>query len=85
MVFPCCRKSSRKDKLLKGHALRHTYRTVAADLGVDEILVRLLMGHSLQGVSQGYIAKAALSGGISMREAQRKISRRIIGLLGNVL
>ena len=85
LVFPCCRKSSRKDKLLKGHALRHTYRTVAADLGVDEILVRLLMGHSLQGVSQGYIAKAALSGGISMREAQRKISRRIIGLLGNVL
>jgi integrase len=85
LVFPCCRKSSRKDRLVKGHALRHTYRTVAADLGVDEVVVRLLMGHSLQGVSQAYIAKAALTGGISMREAQRKISKRIVGLLGIVL
>ena len=81
-VFPCCRKSSRKDKLLKGHALRHTYRTIAAELGIDELLVRLLMGHSLVGVSQGYVAIAALSGGRSMRDAQRRISKRIVSLLG---
>jgi len=83
LVFPSCRKSSRKDKLLKGHALRHTYRTVAAELGIDELLVRLLMGHSLVGVSQGYVAKAALSGGVSMRDAQRKISERIVSLLNS--
>ena len=81
LVFPSCRKSSRKDKLVKGHALRHTYRTVAAELGIDELLVRLLMGHSLVGVSQAYIAKAALTGGISMREAQRRSASALLPCL----
>jgi hypothetical protein len=36
--------------------LRHTYRTVAADLGVDDLLIHFLMGHAPDGISQKYIA-----------------------------
>jgi integrase len=83
LCFPSCRHNPTRDKLpVFGHGLRHTDRTVAADLGIDEVVVRLLTGHSLQGVSQAYIAKAALSGGMSMREAQKRISKRIVALLG---
>jgi hypothetical protein len=47
-----------------------------------EVLVRLLMGHSLHGINQNYITKHVLTSGPGMREAQRKISRRIVALLG---
>jgi hypothetical protein len=33
------------------------------------------------GISQRYVARMILSSGPAMREAQRKISRRIMGLL----
>ena len=65
-----------------GHALRHCYRDVALLAGVDEFLVRLLMGHSLRGISQEYVTKAVISSGPSLRAAQRAISRRIVTLLG---
>ncbi len=65
-----------------GHDMRHTYVTVAADLGVTEVQRRLLTAHSLRGVNQKYIAKAIAEGGPGLREAQRKISRRIVTLLG---
>jgi len=45
--------------------LRHTYRSEAADLKIDELLSHFLMGHAP-----------------GMRDAQRKISRRIMSLLG---
>jgi hypothetical protein len=64
-----------------GNSLRHAYRTEALAAGVDELSTRLLMGHSLRGVSQGYIARAALTGFPSLRAAQRAISRRIVALL----
>ncbi|MGD0023612.1 MAG: tyrosine-type recombinase/integrase [Xanthobacteraceae bacterium] len=86
MVFPFCGHGQlvTADPLpAKGRALRRTYRTVAADLGVNEVLTRLLMGHSLQGVNQSYITRLALTGGEGLRSAQRRISRRIVCLLNS--
>jgi integrase len=66
-----------------GMMLRRTYRTVAADLGVDELTIHFLMGHVPSGISRGYVAKITLSGGQGMRNAQRRISARIKALLGS--
>ena len=72
-----------KDALpYQGHALRHTYITLAADINVNEVLVRLLVGHSLRGVHQDYITKVVMGGGEGLKGAQRRISRKIIELLG---
>ena len=86
LVFPDCSQKGRHDKLpARGVELRRTYRTVATDCGVDEMLAHFLMGHAPAGISQRYVARMILSSGPAMREAQRKISKRITGLLGNVL
>jgi integrase len=66
-----------------GHALRHCYRDAALAAGVDEFSVRLLMGHSLRGISQEYVTRAVVSSGPSLRSAQRAISKRIVMLLGS--
>jgi integrase len=65
-----------------GNALRHSWRTVAADLGIGEVIVRLLMGHSLRNVNEGYITRFALTGGPGLRGAQAAISKRIAAVLG---
>lgn len=70
------------DDIVKGHALRHSWRSVAADLGVNEVHARLLLGHSLVGINQRYITEAVLSGGPGLREEQCRISARITELLG---
>lgn len=76
MVFPGCVHHPTRDNLPAfGNALRHSYRTVAADLGVDDLISHFLMGHTPQGISQGYVARLILSSG-------RKISRRIMSLWG---
>jgi integrase len=67
-----------------GMSLRRTWRTIAADCGVDELLAHFLMGHIPSGVSRGYVAKMMLTSGQGMRAAQRKVSRRIIQLLKGV-
>jgi integrase len=64
-----------------GHALRHCYRDAALAAGVDEFVTRMLMGHSLRGISQEYVTKAVISSGPSLRAAQRTISAKIMGLL----
>jgi integrase len=64
-----------------GHALRHIYKDVALAVGVDDFQQRLLMGHSLRGVSQKYLTQAVISLGTSLRASQAKISRRIVSLL----
>jgi hypothetical protein len=79
--FPSC-EFIEDDLPARGQALRHVYRSVAADLGINEVLVRLLIGHSLHGINKNYITKHVLTSGPRMREAQRKISRRIVALLG---
>ena len=81
VIFPGARKWS--DALMyKGHDLRHTFLSVAADLGIDELQRRLLTGHSLVGISQSYITRAVVEGGPGLRAAQRQISKRVVGLLG---
>lgn len=52
-----------KEKRMKtGHALRHTWRTLAQQVdGVSEIDAKLIMNHSLGGgANAGYISRAAL-------------------------
>jgi integrase len=64
-----------------GDSGRHTYRTVAADLGIDDLTIHLLMGHSLRTVSQGYITRSVMVAGTSLRSAQRRISQRVVELM----
>ena len=66
-----------------GIALRRTWRTVAAECGIDELLAHFMLGHIPAGISRGYVAKLILSSGSAMRAAQRTVSRRIVSLLGN--
>jgi integrase len=63
-----------------GNAGRHSHRTISADLGIDPLSSRLLLGHSTRDVSEGYVTTALLTGS-SLRGAQRKISRRIVELM----
>jgi integrase len=65
-----------------GMMYRRGWRTVAADLGVDELIAHFCLGHIPAGISRGYVSKMILSGGSAMRTAQRKVSRRIVQLLG---
>jgi integrase len=82
MVFPGCAQVGHRDKLpARGNMLRHTYRTVCADLGIDELLAHFLLGHAPDGISQKYIARMILTSGPALRAAQRKISQRIVALL----
>jgi integrase len=80
VIFPSARKWN--DRLpYKGHDLRHTFLSVAADLGIDELQRRLLTAHSLVGINQSYITRAIVEGGPGLRAAQRRISKRIVELL----
>ena len=82
LVFPGCAQVGHRDALpARGNMLRHTFRTVAADLGIDELLAHFLLGHAPEGISQKYIARMILTSGPALRAAQRTISRRIIALL----
>ena len=57
---------------------RRGWRTIAADLGVDELIAHFCLGHIPSGISRGYVHKMIISGGSAMRTAQRKVSKRII-------
>ena len=65
-----------------GMQLRRTYRTICAELSIDEIRTHLLMGHKPQGISAGYIAKLILQSGAAIRADQVRISAYIMKLLG---
>jgi len=65
-----------------GNSLRHAYRSIAEQLQVNDVSIRLLMGHSLVGISAAYISKMMMHAGPSLRASQAAISRRIVELLG---
>ena len=68
-----------RDKLpAYGHALRHGYATTARALGVDPLLVKILMGHSLGSadVTEVYMNSEMLR--TPLRAAQRRISHAIM-------
>jgi integrase len=83
LVFSGCRQISQRAKLpIRGQALRHSYRTVCADLKIDDLISHFLLGHAPEGISQAYVSKLILQNGPAMREAQEQISKRIFNLLG---
>jgi integrase len=83
LVFPGCRQISQRSELpIRGQALRHSYRTICADLKIDDLISHFLLGHAPEGISQAYVAKLILQNGPAMRDAQERISKRIFSLLG---
>ena len=64
----------------RGYELRRCYRTILREIGADEQSEHLLMGHSAKNVNQRYVARTLLVGS-SLRQVQRRASRRIAGLL----
>lgn len=78
----CSQISAREALPARGNMLRHTYRTVAADLGVDDLLIHFLMGHTPRGISRKYVAVLILANGPAMRAAQERISARTLKELG---
>lgn len=81
LAFPGAKKFD-DDLPAKGHALRHSFISTAHDIGINEIFVRLLVGHALTGVHASYLTRLVVEGGPGLRGAQRAISRRIKSLLG---
>ncbi len=88
-VFPSPQKpgahivAARDDKrgVASAHHLRHTYRTVLAELGATPDQARLLLGHSLGGdVSRGYITPHLLVE--SLRPIANAVAERFAGVLG---
>ncbi len=61
------------------HTLRHTFGSVAGDLGGSELTIRAMLGHAVQGVTQGYIHIDE-----ALRLALRKTSDTIAKLPGLV-
>lgn len=82
LVFPGARHNPTRDKLPAfGNSLRHAWRTVAADLKIDDLVSSCLLGHAPKGVHASYVSRLALSVWPAMRSSQRQISRRILDLL----
>ena len=48
-----CARGGLKD--VTPHALRHTFASVAAELGLSELAIAALLGHASRGVTQRYI------------------------------
>ena len=83
-VFPHCGQIAARDALRAiGHALPHTYRTLAADCGIDDILSHVLFGpHAAKRERAIHHAACAHRGADHPRGAtQSKVSQRIIELL----
>jgi integrase len=82
-VFEHCGHAGHRDDLpRRGHDLRHSYRTVCAEIEVDDVLAHVLQGWRPRNISESYLTRLVLSAGQSMRQAQRRISKKIIELLG---
>jgi integrase len=58
------------------HALRHTFASLAGDLGFSELTIAALLGHSARGVTQRYI---------HIDEALRMTAHRVSGEMADLL
>ena len=58
------------------HTLRHTFASVAGDLGFSELTIAALLGHAARGVTQRYIHIDE-----ALRVAADKVSSEIAALL----
>jgi hypothetical protein len=55
LVFPGARQADQRSSLpISGNALCHTFRTIAVDCEISEMLIHPLCGHTLDGVSEEY-------------------------------
>jgi len=64
-----------------GHALRHSFRTIAGAAGIDRLRTKILMNHALDDdVTDSYANVPALFS--SLMEAQEKISSLVMASLG---
>ena len=61
------------------HVLRHTFASVAGDLGFSELTIAGLLGHSARGVTQGYVHLDS-----ALVVAADRVSERIAELLDDV-
>lgn len=83
LVFVHCEAVGHREKLpARGHDLRHSYRTTAADIHIDDAFVRILQGWAPRSVSEKYLTQCVLSTGQGIRAYQRQMSAKIIQLLG---
>ena len=55
---------------------------VAADIGIDELHAHVMLGHAPKNISESYITRLVLAAGPALRQAQRRVSQRMIALLG---
>jgi integrase len=86
LVFPGARHNPVRDKLpAYGHALRHAWRTVAADEKIDELVAAFIQGHNPATISQAYVHRMVLSSWPAMRLAQQRVSTAIIKRFGTRL
>ena len=58
------------------HTLRHTFASVAGDLGFSELTIAALLGHAARGVTQRYVHIDE-----ALRVAAEKVSYKISLLL----
>jgi integrase len=61
------------------HTLRHTFGSVAGDLGFSELTIAALLGHAARGVTQSYVHIDE-----ALRLATERVSDEIAGLLGGM-
>ncbi|PRY94965.1 uncharacterized protein DUF4102 [Hasllibacter halocynthiae] len=62
------------------HAMRHTWRTMALEAGVDLSMAMVLMNHKPQGVTWNYVTKANLLG--PMRDAAERVCSTLTSYRG---
>ena len=58
------------------HTLRHTFGSVAGDLGYSELMIAALLGHKARSVTQGYVHIDD-----PVRSAADRVAREITQLL----
>jgi integrase len=62
------------------HMMRHTWRTLALEAGVDIAMTMVLMNHKPAGVTWNYVTRANLTG--PMRDAAEKVAEKIASYRG---
>ena len=73
-----------KEGVVSAHHMRHTFRTVLAQVGASPDQARLLMGHSLGGdVSRNYITASLVVE--SLRPITNAASEKLMGMLGETI
>jgi integrase len=82
-IFPNGPQNNPKQDRLPAHGntLRHSFASVAKSVGVDQVLLKILLGHSLgKDITSAYLSREMLR--LPLRQAQQKISAEFVRRLG---